>query len=73
VPSEESDRILQVLENLPAAIAILIIEHDMDLVFRFARRITVLVQGEVLVEGTPEEIAKDARVHQVYLGEQHHG
>ena len=73
VPSEESEKILQILEKLPADIAILIIEHDMDLVFRFARRITVLVQGEVLVEGTPEEIAKDPRVHQVYLGEQHHG
>jgi ABC-type branched-subunit amino acid transport system ATPase component len=72
VPSEESDRILKTLERLPADIAILIIEHDMDLVFRFARRITVLVQGEVLVEGTPEEIAKDRRVHQVYLGEQQH-
>jgi ABC-type branched-subunit amino acid transport system ATPase component len=73
VPSEETEKILGTLERLPANIAILIIEHDMDLVFRFARRITVLVQGEVLVEGTPEEIAKDARVHQVYLGEQHHG
>ena len=73
VPSLESHRILQVLDNLPKHIAILIIEHDMDLVFRFARRITVLVQGEVLVEGPPEEIAKDRRVHQVYLGEQHHG
>jgi ABC-type branched-subunit amino acid transport system ATPase component len=73
VPSEESNRILSVLERLPGEIAILIIEHDMDLVFRFARRITVLVQGEVLVEGTPEEIARDRRVHQVYLGEQHHG
>jgi len=61
-----------VLDRLPARIAILIIEHDMDLVFRFARRITVLVQGEVLVEGTPEEIARDRRVHQVYLGEQRH-
>ncbi len=73
VPSEESHRVLDTLERLPAHIAILIIEHDMDLVFRFARRITVLVQGEVLVEGTPEEIARDTRVHQVYLGEQHHG
>ena len=73
VPSLESHRILQVLDRLPAEIAILIIEHDMDLVFRFAQRITVLVQGEVLVEGTPEEIGKDKRVHQVYLGEQHHG
>jgi branched-chain amino acid transport system ATP-binding protein len=71
VPSSESERILQTLENLPSDIAILIIEHDMDLVFRFARRITVLVQGAVLVEGTPEEIARDKRVHQVYLGEQH--
>ena len=44
----------------------------MDLVFRFARRITVLVQGTVLVEGTPEEIARDKRVHEVYLGEQAH-
>jgi len=73
VPSLESHRILQVLDKLPEEIAILIIEHDMDLVFRFARRITVLVQGEVLVEGTPEEIGRNKRVHQVYLGEQRHG
>ena len=73
VPSVESHRILQVLDKLPEHIAILIIEHDMDLVFRFAQRITVLVQGEVLVEGPPEEIARDRRVHQVYLGEQRHG
>ena len=72
VPSAESDLILRVLDALPADIAILIIEHDMDLVFRFARRITVLVQGEVLVEGTPAEIAGDRRVHEVYLGEQRH-
>jgi ABC-type branched-subunit amino acid transport system ATPase component len=73
VPSLESGRILQVLDNLPRDIAILIIEHDMDVVFRFARKITVLVQGEVLIEGTPDEIAGDRRVHQVYLGEQRHG
>ena len=72
VPSVESGRILQALDHLPADIAILVIEHDMDLVFRFARRITVLVQGVVLVEGTPEEIARDRRVQQVYLGEQRH-
>ncbi|MBS0335777.1 MAG: ABC transporter ATP-binding protein [Proteobacteria bacterium] len=71
VPSLESERILQALDSLPEDIAILIIEHDMDLVFRFARRITVLVQGEVLCEGTPQEIADDVRVHQVYLGERH--
>jgi len=72
VPSVDAERILQVLGTLPADIAILIIEHDMDLVFRFAQRITVLVQGEVLMEGTPSEIAADRRVHQVYLGEQRH-
>jgi branched-chain amino acid transport system ATP-binding protein len=71
VPSHESELILRNLEKLPGDIAILIIEHDMDLVFRFARRITVLVQGVVLVEGTPEEIARDKRVHDVYLGEAH--
>ena len=72
VPSEDSGRILDVLAALPADIAILIIEHDMDLVFRFAKRITVLVQGQVLVEGTPDEIAADRRVRDVYLGEATH-
>ena len=72
VPAAESELILRVLDTLPADIAILIIEHDMDVVFRFARRITVLVQGEVLVEGTPAEIAGDRRVHEVYLGEGQH-
>jgi ABC-type branched-subunit amino acid transport system ATPase component len=71
VPSHESQIILSNLEKLPPDIAVLIIEHDMDLVFRFARRITVLVQGVVLTEGTPEEIARDKRVHDVYLGEAH--
>jgi len=71
VPSLESGRVLEVLEHLPAHIAILIIEHDMDMVFRFARRITVLVQGEVLCEGAPAEIASDRRVQEVYLGERH--
>jgi branched-chain amino acid transport system ATP-binding protein len=69
VPSSESGIIVDVIERLPAEIALLIIEHDMDLVFRLARRITVLVQGTILVEGTPEEIAADARVREVYLGE----
>ena len=73
VPSHDSGRILDVLAALPGDIAILIIEHDMDLVFRFARRITVLVQGQVLVEGPPEDIARDKRVRDVYLGESTHG
>ena len=71
VPSLESERILQALERLPADIAILVIEHDMDLVFRFAQRITVMVQGFVLCEGTPTEIAEDPRVQKVYLGQRH--
>ena len=69
VPTLESHRILEALAALPSGIAILIIEHDMDLVFRFARRITVLASGAVLMEGTPQEVAADERVKQVYLGE----
>ena len=71
VPSHDSGKVLQQLEKLSSDIAVLIIEHDMDLVFRFAHRITVLVQGQVLVEGTPGEIAGDRRVRDVYLGEGH--
>jgi branched-chain amino acid transport system ATP-binding protein len=73
VPSHDTKRILEQLAKLPGDIAILIIEHDMDLVFRFAQRITVLVQGQVLVEGAPSEIAADKRVRDVYLGEATHG
>jgi branched-chain amino acid transport system ATP-binding protein len=72
VPSGESGTIIEVIEHLPPEIAVLIIEHDMDLVFRLARRITVLVQGAVLVEGPPQEIANDQRVREVYLGEREH-
>jgi ABC-type branched-subunit amino acid transport system ATPase component len=73
VPSADSAIILDVIEQLPSDIAVLIIEHDMDLVFRFAQRITVLVQGGILLEGTPAEIASDARVREIYLGERSHG
>jgi len=69
VPSAESHIILDAIEALPKDIAVLIIEHDMDLVFRFANRIIVLVAGEVLTEGSPEEISADERVRSVYLGE----
>jgi branched-chain amino acid transport system ATP-binding protein len=51
-------------------VTIVFIEHDMNLVFRFAERISVLVGGRVLTEGTPREIAADARVREVYLGEE---
>jgi branched-chain amino acid transport system ATP-binding protein len=54
---------------LPASIAVLLIDHDMDLVFRIARRITVLAAGRVLIEGEPDTIAKDPTVRQIYLGE----
>jgi branched-chain amino acid transport system ATP-binding protein len=69
VPSGETGAIIEMIERLPADLAFLIIEHDMDLVFRLASRITVLVQGSVLVEGPPQDIAADAQVRQVYLGE----
>ena len=72
VPSGESGTIIEVIERLPADLALLIIEHDMDLVFRLARRITVLVQGTVLTEGPPQAIAADPRVREVYLGERAH-
>ncbi len=69
VPSSENHLILDVIERLDPNITVLIIEHDMDVVFRFASRITVLVAGEVLTEGTPAEIEADERVRSVYLGE----
>jgi branched-chain amino acid transport system ATP-binding protein len=56
------------VEGLPAELAVLIIEHDLELVFRLARRITVLVAGRVLMEGSPAEVAEDPRVREVYLG-----
>jgi len=69
VPSGESGTIIEVIESLPPDITLLIIEHDMDLVFRLAQRITVMVQGSILVEGPPEAIAADPEVRRVYLGE----
>ena len=69
VPSGESGIVASVIERLPADITLLIIEHDMDLVFRLASTITVMVQGRILVEGPPATIATDPRVREVYLGE----
>jgi branched-chain amino acid transport system ATP-binding protein len=68
IPSAESHILLEAIAALPAQIAVLIIEHDMDLVFRFARRITVLVGGAILAEGAPDRIAADREVRAVYLG-----
>lgn len=72
VPPADSHRMLDLIEALPADIAVLIIEHDMNLVFRFAKRITVLSQGAILCEGTPQDIIDDARVKAVYLGAHKH-
>jgi branched-chain amino acid transport system ATP-binding protein len=73
IPSAQSGDLFDVIAALPRDVTIVFIEHDMNLVFRFAERITVLVGGRVLVEGTPEEIAADPRVKEVYLGEAAHG
>jgi branched-chain amino acid transport system ATP-binding protein len=72
VPSSESHLILDVVAALDPDIAVLIIEHDMDVVFRFAKEITVLVQGAVFTQGTPAEIMANAAVRAVYLGEEGH-
>jgi ABC-type branched-subunit amino acid transport system ATPase component len=68
VPAQESGILYEVISGLPKEIAVLFIEHDMDLVFRFASYITVLASGRVLREGPPAEIAEDAEVRAVYLG-----
>ena len=73
VPHEESTELFAVIAGLPQDIAVLFIEHDMNVVFRFANRIIVMVGGRILVEGTPGEIAADARVREVYLGKARHG
>jgi len=68
VPREESKELFAAIAGLSRDITVLFIEHDMELVFRFASRIIVMVGGRVLVEGTPQEIAADERVRAVYLG-----
>jgi branched-chain amino acid transport system ATP-binding protein len=73
VPAADTRAILDAIERLHEDIAVLIVEHDMDLVFRFARRITVMVGGAILTEGTRAEIAADPRVRAAYLGHRRHG
>jgi len=68
VPAGEREELLQTVSALPADVSVVLIEHDMDLVFEFADRITVLVNGAVLTEGTPQHIAQDPQVKAVYLG-----
>ena len=68
VPAGEREELLQTVAALPEDVSVLLIEHDMDLVFSFAKRMTVLVNGAVLTEGDPQQIANDPRVKAVYLG-----
>ena len=67
-PAGEREELLRTVAALPADVSVLLIEHDMDLVFSFAKSMTVMVNGAVLTEGTPAEMAGDARVREVYLG-----
>ncbi len=73
VPRQESSALFEAIENLPADITVLFIEHDMELVFRFASRVIVMVGGRLLLDGTPAEIAAEPRVREVYLGRTRHG
>ncbi len=68
VPKDESAALFDAIANLSRELTILFIEHDMDVVFRFASRIIVMVGGRILVQGAPAEIARDERVREVYLG-----
>ncbi|MFI5445334.1 ABC transporter ATP-binding protein [Polaromonas sp. UC242_47] len=68
VPAGQREELLQTVAALPADVSVLLIEHDMDLVFSFATRMTVLVNGTVLTEGDPDQIANDPQVKAVYLG-----
>ena len=68
VPKGESQALFRAIADLPGDVSVLFVEHDMDIVFRFAQRITVLVSGAILTEGPPEQIARDPMVKQVYLG-----
>jgi ABC-type branched-subunit amino acid transport system ATPase component len=73
VPRDEVGVIFDAIAQLPKSMAVLLIEHDIDVVFRFASRIAVLVAGAILVEGTPAEISQHAEVRSLYLGEGRHG
>lgn len=73
VPEAERRELLDIVAGLPADVSVLLIEHDMDIIFRFATRITVLVNGRVLADGDPTSIARDPAVRAAYLGEASHG
>ncbi len=68
VPKDESAELFAVIAGLAQDLTVLFIEHDMNVVFRFAERIIVMVGGRILTEGAPGDVARDARVREVYLG-----
>jgi branched-chain amino acid transport system ATP-binding protein len=72
VPPADSHAIFELIERLPSDVSVLFIEHDMKLVARFAQRISVLVAGKIMVEGTPQDIASNSFVRDIYLGHRHH-
>ncbi|KFC71634.1 Branched-chain amino acid transport system ATP-binding protein [Bosea sp. LC85] len=72
VPEAERRELLETVAALPDDVSVLLIEHDMDIIFRFATKITVLVNGRVLTEGEPAAVARDPAVKQAYLGEAAH-
>jgi len=69
IPAGESAEVFEIIAALPADVSVLFIEHDMELVLRFAERVAVMADGKLLIEGTPAEITADPRVRAVYLGE----
>ena len=72
VPRDEGAELFAAIASLSGELTVLFIEHDMNVVFRFASRIIVMVGGRILVEGTPAEISRDERVHELYLGKRQH-
>jgi branched-chain amino acid transport system ATP-binding protein len=68
VPKDESAELFSVIAELTRELTVLFIEHDMNVVFRFASRIIVMVGGRILVQGTADEVRADPRVREVYLG-----
>jgi len=64
----ERDAMQQVIDRLDRSMAVLLIEHDIDVAIAFARQVTVMHQGRILVDGLTDEVAADRRVQEIYLG-----